>query len=112
MTLSKTMTGVGGRMGCIRVGQVETRGITPCMVVAACLFCVILVLAFSFLNSAYEEARGQYMELLKKENGVAETNSALKMELVAISQKGYVEFVAQGRLGLKRPADEEVVVLR
>jgi hypothetical protein len=49
---------------------------------------------------------------LTQEKSVTETNKNLKMELLAITQKGYVEFAAGERLGLKRPKEEEVLVLR
>lgn len=79
---------------------------------AATASCIVLVLFFFFLASACEEARGQFMEGLKREKEIIELNKALKMELAAVTQKGYVEFAAQERLGLKQPDDKEVVVLR
>jgi hypothetical protein len=36
----------------------------------------------------------------------------LKTELLAITQKGYVEFAAGERLGMKKPKEEEVFVLK
>ncbi len=80
------------------------------VLVIACGLAFILV--FFFLSTSYEEAREEFMERLKKEKQIVEMNKALKMELLAITQKGYLEFAAQERLGLKRPKDEEVVVLR
>ncbi len=71
-----------------------------------------LVIVFFFFTGSYEEAREEFMERLKREKQIVEMNKALKMELFAITQKGYLEFAAQERLGLKRPKDEEVVVLR
>ena len=52
------------------------------------------------------------MEKLARQNELVEKNQALKMEMAAVTQKGYVEFAARERLGLKRPDDKEVVVLR
>jgi hypothetical protein len=49
---------------------------------------------------------------LSEEKKVADVNRSLKMELLAITQKGYVEFAVEERLGLKRPKEEEVLVLR
>ena len=86
--------------------------VSPLLVVTVVLSCLLLVMAFFFLTSAYEDARGQYMEKLKREKEIIEMNKALKTELEAVTQKGYVEFAARERLGLKRPTDEEVVVLR
>jgi hypothetical protein len=86
--------------------------VSPSIVIAATACCIALVLLFFFLASACEEARGRFMEGLKKEKEIVEMNKALKMELAAVTQKGYVAFAAQERLGLKQPDDQEVVVLR
>ncbi len=80
-------------------------------------FVVLLVFAsFAFLSffikEAYDETKGKFLERLTEEKSVTETNKNLKMELLAITQKGYVEFAAGERLGLKRPKEEEVLVLR
>ena len=102
-----------GRSAAIRVTYVrEPKYFSPLAVISILAACLALIVAFSFLTGGYEEARGQYMERLGKEKQVVEINKALKMELAAITQKGYLEFAAQERLGLKRPKDEEVVVLR
>jgi len=86
--------------------------VSPLLVVAIILSCLLLAMAFFFLTSAYEDARAEYMTKLRKEKEIIEANKALKTELEAVTQKGYVEFAARERLGLKRPSDEEVVVLR
>ncbi len=65
-----------------------------------------------FLKEAYLETKGTFLERLAEEKKVADVNRALKMELIAVTQKGYVEFAAEERLGLKRPKEEEVLVLR
>jgi len=39
-------------------------------------------------------------------------NRHLKMEILAVTRKSYMEFVAEERLGLKKPKEEEVLVLR
>lgn len=96
----------------IRVERAETRGISAPLAIVFIIFSIVLVVGFFFLTGAYEEAREQFMEGLKKEKRIVETNKSLKMELFAITQKGYLEFAAQERLGLKRAKDEEVVVLR
>jgi DNA-binding XRE family transcriptional regulator len=86
--------------------------VSPSIVIAAAACCVVLALLFFFLASACEEARGQFMEGLKKEKEIVEMNKALKVELAAVTQKGYIKFAAQERLGLKEPNDKEVMVLR
>lgn len=70
------------------------------------------LIASSLVFSVHEDARGQYMERLKRERQAIERNKALKMELAAVTQKGYVEFAARERLGLKKPDDKEVLVVR
>jgi|WetSurSiteA1Bulk_404760.scaffolds.fasta_scaffold103035_2 hypothetical protein len=97
----------------IRVTYVgERRTVSHLSIVATVVACLTLVLVLSFLNSANQEAREQFMEKLKAQKQAVETNKGLKMELAAITQKGYLEFAARERLGLKRPSDAEVVVLR
>lgn len=96
----------------IKVERTEPRNFSPLVAIIAILSGLALILLFFFLNGAYEEAREKFMERLKKEKQIVEMNKALKMELFAITQKGYLEFAAQERLGLKRAKEEEVVVLR
>jgi cell division protein FtsL len=108
------ITKAAGRSTYIRVERRRyrhSRASRP-VVFATAVSCIVLALLFFFLANACEEARGQFMERLKKEKEIVEMNNALKMELAAVTQKGYVEFAAQERLGLKRPNDKEVVVLR
>ena len=109
------ITRAAGGTSYIRVERTRMRyrpRVSPLVIIVAVISCAVLVLALSFLASAYEEARGQFMERLKKEKEIVEINEALKMELAAVTQKSYLEFAAQERLGLKRPNDGEVVVLR
>jgi hypothetical protein len=95
----------------IRVERSETRSLTPVVLMTfAC--CMALIVVLSLMTTVHEDARQQYMERLEKENAVMVENRALKTELVAITQRGYVEFVAEDRLGLKKPKDSEVMVLR
>ena len=80
-------------------------------------FVIILVFAsFTFLSffikEAYYETKGKFLERLSEEKRVTEINKSLNIELLAITQKGYVEFAAGERLGLKKPKEEEVFVLR
>ncbi len=108
------ITKTSGRSAYIRVDhrQYGHSRVPAPVVVAAVVSCIVLVLLFSFLASTCEEARGQFMEKLRKEKEIVEMNKALKMELAAVTQKGYVEFAAHERLGLKRPDEKEVVFLR
>ena len=83
-------------------------------VVAVAFSCALVaLLVFSFVvKNAYDQTKQEFIEGLKKEQQVAEVNKVLKTELAAMTHKGYLEFAAHERLGLKRPKDEEVVVLR
>jgi hypothetical protein len=73
---------------------------------------VICMFVSFFVREAYDDNKGKFLERLSEEKMVTETNQHLKMELLAITQKGYVEFAAGERLGLKKPKEEEVLVLR
>ena len=73
---------------------------------------VSCMLVSFFVREAYDDNKGRFLERLSEEKKVAETNQHLKMEFLAITQKGYVEFAAGERLGLKKPKEEEVLVLR
>jgi hypothetical protein len=102
-----------GRTSAIRITYVrQTRRVSHFAIVATVVACLAVVLLFSFLGAAHQEVREQFMEKLKVEKQIVELNKGLKMELAAITQKGYLEFATRERLGLKRPTDEEVVVLR
>ncbi|HOV90685.1 MAG TPA: hypothetical protein PKW07_08245 [Syntrophorhabdaceae bacterium] len=79
-----------------------------------------LIIIFSFIGIAffYFIIRGACIDLredlifqLSKEKSAIETNNRLKTELSGITKKRYLEFKAK-ELGLKKPKEEEVVVLR
>jgi cell division protein FtsL len=111
MITTKTMA---ARRASIRVTYMtkETSSFSRLSIALSVCACMALVFTFFFLGNAHEEAREEYIAKLKAEKQVVETNRSLKMELAAITQKGYLEFAARERLGLKRPTEEEVVVLR
>ncbi len=96
----------------IRVETQEKSIFSAFSIIAAALCCLAMMLVFFFLTASYRDAREQFVERLEREKQAMETNKALKTELVAITQKGYMEFAAKERLGLKRADDQEVVVLR
>jgi hypothetical protein len=73
---------------------------------------VSCMLVSFFVREAYDDNKGKFLERLSVEKRATETNQHLKMELRAITQTGYVEFAAGERLGLKKPKEEEVLVLR
>jgi hypothetical protein len=103
-----------GRNAYIRVERSHYTypGLRPLYIFAIVVACIVLVATLFFVTGVYEETRGRFIDSLKKERELAETNKALNMELTALKQKGYMEYVTHKRLGLKRPDDKEVVVLR
>ena len=98
----------------IQVTRVSMRKpVSPFVVFTLLLLCMAAALvSFSFALTASEDAKMQYIERLKREKQIVETNKRLTTELAAVTQKGYVEFAAQERLGLKKPDEKEVVVVR
>ena len=83
------------------------------------LLAFVVIVAFAsfaflsfFIKEAYDETKGKFLERLSEEKRVTGVNENLKLELLAITQKGYVEFAAGERLGLKKAKEEEVLVLR
>ncbi len=90
--------------------EVQQRSIKPLlMVVAASIFFMIFAL---FMRVEYDNLREELIESLKREREIAEVNNKLKMELSVITRARYIELKANERLGLKKPKEEEVLVLR
>jgi hypothetical protein len=81
-------------------------------ILLVCLGAISLFVICSILRNACEQTRDEFIEKLKNGKKIVEMNKALKMELLAITQKGYVEFAAEERLGLKKPTEEEVVIVK
>ena len=93
-------------------GNRGNRGFSPLLAfVVMIAFAAFALLSF-VVKEAYDDTRDKFMEKLSEEKRVAGINTNLKIELLAITQRGYVEFAAGERLGLKKPKEEEVVVLR
>jgi hypothetical protein len=80
------------------------------------LFIIFVVLLFVFLSyfmmGLNNRTREALIETLTKEREVMETNNRLKTELAGITQARLLELKAKERLGLKKPKEEEVLVLR
>jgi hypothetical protein len=89
---------------------VQQRSIKPLLlvVVASILFIIFAL----FMRGEYDNLREELIESLKREREVAEVNNKLKMELSVITRARYIELKANERLGLKKPKEEEVLVLR
>ena len=90
--------------------EVQQRSIKPLLlvVVASVLFIIFAL----FMRGEYDNLREELIESLKGERVVAEVNNKLKMELSVITRARYIELKANERLGLKKPKEEEVLVLR
>lgn len=88
----------------------QHRSIKPLAVFifATALFVIIAL----FMRGEYNGLREELIESLKKEREVAEANNRLKMELSVITRARLIELKANERLGLKKPKEEEVLVLR
>ena len=78
----------------------------------AVIFCLLLFLSGSLLIDMYKESREELVYLLKKENEVIRVNNRLKTDLSGITQTRLLELKAKERLGLEKPTEEEVLVLR
>ncbi len=75
--------------------------------------CLIIFTFISFfMRGAYNELREEVIESLRNEREVIEMNNTLKTELAGTTRARYLEFKTKERLGLKKPKEEEVVVLR
>jgi cell division protein FtsL len=73
---------------------------------------VVFALISFFMMSAHSQLREELIEMLRREREVTEMNFKLKTELAGITQARMLELKAKERLGLKKPKDEEVLVLR
>lgn len=77
------------------------------------IFCLILFAVVSyFLKFSYEGLREEYALKLTEEKTTVETHKKLATELKALTETRYLEFKARERLGLKKPKEEEVLVVR
>jgi hypothetical protein len=79
------------------------------------LFLIALGLFVSlslFMRGEYNGLRDEYINQLRREREMTDANNRLKMELTVITRGRYIELKANERLGLKKPREEEVLVLR
>ena len=75
------------------------------------LFAVFIVISL-FMRGSYNGVRETWIERLRQEREVADTNSTRKTELSVIMRGRYIALKANERLGLKKPNEEEVLVLK
>lgn len=80
------------------------------LLIVVCL--MVFALISFFMMSAHNQLREELIEMLRREREVTEMNFKLKAELAGITQARMLELKAKERLGLKKPKDEEVLVLR
>ncbi len=76
-------------------------------------FIVAFVLVVSFLLvSAHNRARQDLVETLSLERQLKDTHQKLKSDMAGITQSRLLALKAKERLGLSKPKDEEVLVLK
>ncbi len=76
------------------------------------VFCVLIFIVASFyMRSSFNDQREELIDTLRKEREVSQLNGKLKVELSGITRGRYIELKAKERLGLKKPKEEEVLVL-
>lgn len=86
------------------------RNVRSTLLIIVCL--IVFALVSLFMMSAHNRLREDLMEMLRREREVTDMNNKLKTELAGITQARMLELKAKERLGLKKPKDEEVLVLR
>lgn len=75
------------------------------------LFFLCIALFYLIIRGACSNLREDLIIQLCRERHALEVNNRLKTELSGITKKRYLEFKAK-ELGLKKPKEEEVLVLR
>ncbi|MBA4416443.1 MAG: hypothetical protein C0392_00820 [Syntrophus sp. (in: bacteria)] len=73
---------------------------------------LIFILITFFTRGAFNQEREALLEILGKGREVTALNEKLKIDLASITRGRYIELKAKERLGLKRPKDGEVIILR
>jgi hypothetical protein len=73
---------------------------------------VVFVVVFLFTRTACNDLREDLLGQLRKGREATELNNKLRLELSAITRARFLELKAKEKLGLKKPKDEEVYVLR
>ena len=87
----------------------RSRSYTAFFIICIALF--FICMSF-FMMGVHNRTREALIETLKKEREVMETNNKFKTELAGITQARLLELKAKERLGLTKPKEEEVLVLR
>ena len=94
------------------LGRQQSRHSLLPLVVAVVLASLVFGFTSYVLNQAYDGTKETFLQRLSEEQKASVLNRHLKMEILAVTRKSYMEFVAEERLGLKKPKEEEVLVLR
>lgn len=95
---------ISTKKGTVRKDSQSTLLIVTCLIVFA-------LISF-FMMSAHSQLREELIDMLRREREVIDMNNKLKTELAGVTQTRMLELKAKERLGLKKPKDEEVLVLR
>lgn len=73
---------------------------------------VLFIVVTLYMRGEYNGLREELIESLRNEREIVDLNNTLKMEFSVITKARYIELKANERLGLKKPKEEEVLVLR
>ena len=76
-----------------------------------CFFISCIIVLF-LVKGANNQLRDELVDRLMRGRETIEANNNLKMELSVITRARYLEFKTKEKLGLKKPKEEEVLVLR
>jgi hypothetical protein len=90
--------------------EVRYTNFQPIAVIVVCI-ALFAILSF-FVRAQYNGLQDEWIDNLRKEREIAEINNKLKMELSVITRARYIALKANERLGLTKPKEEEVLVLR
>jgi hypothetical protein len=86
------------------------RGFSPVVLFAAGI--VLLVLISCLIRGSYGGLREEYVQKLDQQREALEINNRLKTTIAAMTQTRYIELRAKERLGLQKPREAEVLVVR
>lgn len=85
-------------------------GLRPLMFLGFIIVCIVLLSCL--LSNAHDRARQDLIEALSMERQIKDSHQKLTSELAGITQSRFLALKAQERLGLSKPKDEEVLVLK
>ncbi|MEN6615220.1 MAG: hypothetical protein ABFD12_01555 [Syntrophorhabdus sp.] len=85
-------------------------GLRPLMFLGFIIACVVLLSCL--LANAHNRARQDLIETLTIERQLKDSHQKLASEMAGVTQSRFLALKAKERLGLTKPKDEEVLVLK